>query len=168
MKKLLVLLALAFVLCVPELCYSVEERSHPWLTAQEAQSIVEITTEWQKASVKLLQIVDDMKALPTEEWTLRAIIAIDEAGILYAFSWEVVFLYCLSSREVAKDIRPLVTGRLKWNNDKMKRCVKALQLVYGYIEKQAALHQIDKARDIIRSSLPLFDKAIQILESKNL
>ncbi len=37
---------------------------------------------------------------------------------------------------------------------------------YGKIKTPAALHLIDKAKDTMRSTLPLFDKAIQILKAQ--
>ena len=42
--------------------------------------------------------------------------------------------------------------------------IEVVQITYAAIENKAALHLIDKAKDLMRSSLSLFDRGIEVLK----
>jgi hypothetical protein len=44
--------------------------------------------------------------------------------------------------------------------------LKRLQYAYNEIEDKPSLVKIDKALDVLRSSLPLFDKTIEAIRSR--
>ena len=169
MKKLLVLLALAFVVCVPELCYSVEGYAIP----KEDQWLLDTYEGLNKVARDLGQTGMDLKGIasissrPDSMWIIVSFRDIDQCCTLCILMADMLVMYAeyTDQRAITYWSNRLIhlIGAVK---ESISRANDGLGLCYGVLETPAALHQIDKARTIIRSSLPLFDEAIQILEAK--
>ena len=167
MKKLLVLLALAFVMCVPE--WSFAESQKPTVAAQ----LYEISLGLTHASETLRHISNDMRDIIRAKATCELMITlmnIEQAYEFYATNAQRLFVH-------AGAIPPSVDREQQWvglHIVELQRAKKTINdtvmvrlgKVSGGLGNMAASHLVDKARDTIRSSLPLFDEAIQILESK--
>jgi hypothetical protein len=166
MKKLLVLLALAFVMCVPELSYAQSQKQD-----DVASQLKAISMDLENGGHKLFSISDEFRAmLQRKEGSrieLDAGSEVEKAFMILFHAADLLFCY--------GDIKP---ERLQkyWHSYILKTSIQRrswlagrlelINLCQRYVKTPAGLYQVNKARDIIRSSLPLFDKAIQILEAK--
>jgi len=70
----------------------------------------------------------------------------------------------ISLRESFRTARPPQGRRRAPLKRTLNPSVQRLEIACRGIKNQEASHQVDKARDIMRSSLPLLDEAIRLLE----
>lgn len=166
MKKLIVLLALAFVMCRPELAFAESQKQD-----DVAAQLKAISMDLENGGDKLVSISDELRAMLQRKEGKRvemdAMSEVEKAFVILFHAADLLFCY--------GDIKP---ERLQkyWHSYIVKTSIqrkswlegrlKPLNLCHRYVKTPASLYLVDKARNIIRSSLPLFDKAIQILEAK--
>jgi hypothetical protein len=168
MKKLLVILIMAFVMCVPELSFAQSQK--PVDEALRSR-LAAIESELMQAIDKLAPIIDDdyppiVKKSDPKMFAMAGYQDLRTVLFVYMSTDIVLRWYPCVTRECSPPPPHGVIKLLRWARTELDRTVKSLQYLCGVIETPAAVVQLAKAKDIIRSTLPLYDKAIQILEAK--
>lgn len=176
MKKLLILLAAAFVVCVPEPSYAEsqkpskperDELAKPAL-AKETELVV-IGANMINTNRELTAVAEDLRIVTGKpiEFMYLALLTIEVSYLSYASTGYILTRSPWIKDEFRTEWRLLTAEIMMHRKSYLKEvCLKRLQKSHSIIEPPAALDKVDKARDIIQSSLPLFDKALQILEPK--
>ena len=169
MKKLVVLLALAFVMCVPDSSYA--EAQKPLLTEQPTRE----EPEELKLSARLLAFNkelnvlrgDVLAALPgvsrksDKEVILQVSDSLESAEIICFYLRELQHVI-LHLNAVAKATYYAFGGieTLELSKKRVQGLLSKITGRYGYLESQAALRLADQAKEKLRSLLPLIDELI--------
>jgi hypothetical protein len=163
MKKLIVLLALAVVICTPELSYT-QSQAPVDVTSQLDDTVAELV----KVRDAIADVKENLRAIPSDTACgAVALTSLETAYWIYECVLTALFWDDCAKAECKPLWRPTATRQLSMakthlSQDTINRLYEAF--MKGKATKTST--QIVIARDIIRSSLPLFDKAIQILEAK--
>jgi len=197
MKKLIVLLAMASVMCVPRVCYALQP-----LTLVPLDKIVELyelRVDFEKSAEKLdsimndLRVIEKSKAARADSREVDMDAAVDRMEEMIVgqirLTVEQVRIACfgisstLSGYEYVlyepkeflnfKHYKTHVIETLTtFKHNTIDKTIRWLQRLYGsgmFSNDQATLIKIDKALDIIRTSLlPSLENAIKLVESHKL
>jgi hypothetical protein len=165
MKKLAVTFVMVFVICAPGLPYAQSQK--PLDVASELQQIESVLY---KTVENLRHIGDDLKEL--QRHTVVGVMVFHALGTIeycwlpyYHIAGSLLWHPCIKA-ECRRAWRDVTIEELQGAKRTQNPSVQRLDVAYRGIKNQEALHQVDKARDIIRSSLPLLDKAIHRLEQE--
>ena len=122
---------------------------------------------------KLANISDDSKVtINTEkagyetEYLIAFRLLLETTRVYFDHVRSLLCLYPLVKPEEHKFAYDITMATLKDAKSLADSVIKRIQVTCSVVENQAALLQLDKAKDIMRSTLPLYDRAIQILEAK--
>jgi len=169
MKKLMILLYIGFVICVPELCYT--EAAQPASTEQPPEE----SAEEIKRAVRLKSFRKDINTLrkdillATEGMSKRK----DIAGMeTVEHSLHIASVFCLYLKELqyaTLRLSAIDKGRyyfaggikaLEYSRMEVESRLKIISIQYGYLESQAALRLADQAKAKLRSLLSVMDELI--------
>jgi hypothetical protein len=182
MKKLLIVLGLAVVMCVPRASFA-ESMKRIALDPKPVEldsKPVDLDPELARIKSKILEsmknlgdIKGDLEKLFTDKSSAKAhLILLDACNILelcrcnYGYSHTLLHYRFAIKPEYHVQWRDDTITFLHKGKTNLSNAVEGLQFVQGETENETALPLIDKAKELIRSSLPLYDKAIQGLESE--
>ena len=163
MKRLVVMLVLTVLTWVPEQTYS--QSQEPVGAASQLDATI---AELVKARDAIADVKENLRAIPSDtECGAVALTSLDTAYWIYECVLAELVWHDCAKAECKPLWRPTITRQLSvakthLSEDTINRLYKAFMK-----EKTTAIStKIVIARDIIRSSLPLFDTAIQIIEMK--
>ena len=165
MKKLAMTFVMVFVICAPGLTYAQSQK--PPDVASELQQIESVLYETVET---LRHIGDDLQEL--QRHTVVGVMVFQALGTIefcwlayYHIAGSLLWYPCIKA-ECSKAWRDVTIEQLQGAKRTLNPSVQRLEVAYRGMKNQEALHQVDKARDLIRSSLPLLDKAIHLLEQE--
>ena len=76
-----------------------------------------------------------------------------------------IFLFPIIKDDAKLDFYDtLVKKRFSASKKVIEMAIKSIQISYARIENKAALHLMDKAKDIMRKALSLYDRGIEVLK----
>ena len=163
MKKLMVVLVVAVVMCAPERSYS-QSQEPVDVTSQLDDTVAELV----KVRDAIADVKENLRAIPSDtECGAVALITLETAYWIYECVLTALFWHDCAKAECKPLWRPTVTRQLSMakthlSEDTINRLYEAF--MKGKATKTST--KIVVARDIIRLSLPLFDTAIQLLEQQ--
>jgi hypothetical protein len=166
MKKLLVLLALAFVMCVPEWSYAQSQKQD-----DVASQLKAISMGLKNSGDELVSISDGLRAMLQNKEGARiemdAAAEVEKAFMILFHAADLLFCYGdIKPERLQKYWHSYIVETLIQRKSWLAGRLRLLNLCRRYVKTPAGLYHVNQARDIMRSSLPLFDEAIQILEAK--
>jgi hypothetical protein len=163
MKGLVMTLVMVFVICAPRLPYAQSQK--PLDVGTELRQIESVLY---KTVENLRHIVDDLQEL--QRHTGVGVMVFQALGTIefcwlsyYHIAGSLLWYPCIKA-ECSIAWRDVTIEQLQGAKRALSPSVQRLEIACRGIKNQEALHQVDKARDIIRSSLPLLDQAIQLLQ----
>ena len=163
MRKLTVVFVMAFFVLGLELSYA-----QPKKAVDVASQLEEIELKLSQNIDKLVSIVADMGAMGkkvTPTWVGRFLQSTTEtAYVRCTHARDLLPYYRYIKPEFHQHWHDHTIGVLKGEKAYLAITIRRLQTASSVIKTPAFLKHVVTARDIIRSSLPLFDKAIQLLE----
>jgi hypothetical protein len=170
MKKLLVLLVLAVVMCRPDLACAEPQKPFDEGLPSDVVKLGYIVQDLEKAAQQLEIITQDLRDIGLEleddsSWLVFVKLSLEEAYITQGDCANLLRWYWCIKEQCVESWRAEAAFRLKRGKANTDVRLDVIKKSYGMIKTPAAFHIIDKARDILRSTLPLYDRAIQILES---
>jgi hypothetical protein len=166
MTKLLVAFVLAFVICTPELSYT------------QPQEPVDVTSELENIFKELIKLRDEIAEVQENTLAISADKELDElneAGLSTMETARWMYEYFISAlvwRDCTRaDCEPLwrpttITQLRRAKTYLNEVAINRLHQAFMKGTISEASNKLIIARDIIRSSLPLIDRLIQILESE--
>ncbi len=90
---------------------------------------------------------------------------LDDINTIFTYETHFLFNCIMIKKEYEMEYYNKEIERLEIEKQTIDLNIKNIRLYYASVTNDAALHLIDKAKEIIRSSLELFDKSIEILKS---
>jgi len=170
MKKTLIVFSLLFVLCVPRLSYAeINQRQLELLITKLEPKIQMLYTnqeEWTNIMVDMAHIAEKLESFSLESKVyqdIRISMTITRTE-LCCICESLNILPIIKNDEVLSYTKrrferiPVVKRRLE-------ESLKLTQEGYPFIKNKAALFKLDKAKDIMREVLGVYDKIITILEN---
>lgn len=188
MKKLMVVFTMALVMCAPKVSYPESEKatdkgteaerqtfSQKWITIEE--QILSISDEWNKIEKELLLTPFELQSIQIQKGVTcpreMARVLIESAGVQCGYVSILLRVYRYAVRssvhsDVFLDvaIQEYVISCLQAIKANREVTLERLQYAYNEIEDKPSLVKIDKAQDVLRSSLPLFDRTIEAIRSR--
>ena len=188
MKKLMVVLAMALAMCAPKVSYAGSEKateketesakqrfSEEWIAIEE--QILSISKEWNKIEKELLVTPFDLQSIQIQKGVTcpreMARVLIESASLQCGYVSILLQVYRYTARSSMNGcvfldtaIQDYVTSCLQAIKRNREVTLERLQYAYNEIEDQPSLVKIDRAQDVLRSSLPLFDRTIEAVRSR--
>jgi hypothetical protein len=188
MKKLMVVLVMALVMCAPKVSYAGSEKateketesakqrfSQEWIAIEE--QILSISEEWNKIEKELLVTPFDLQSIQIQKGVTcpreMARVLIESASVQCGYVSILLRVYRYAVRssvhsDVFLDvaIQEYVISCIQAIKANREVTLERLQYTYNEIEDQPSLVKIDKAQHVLRSSLPLFDRTIEAVRSR--
>ena len=163
MKRLMVILVVAIVTCASERTYS------------QSQEPVDVTSQFNDTVAELIKVRDaiadvkeNLRAIPSDtECGAVALTSLETAYWIYECVLTALFWHDCAKVECEPLWRPTVTRHLSMAKTHLSE--DTINSLYKAFMKEKASETSTKiviARDVIRLSLPLFDRAIQIIEAR--
>jgi hypothetical protein len=171
MRKLLVLLPLAFVMCVPESSCAEPQKRVDKAISSDVVNIGYITQDMEKASEQLQIITQDLRDIGLEleddgSSLVYVKLILEHAYVAQGHFVSILQWYWCIREQCVEDWRSNTVRLLKNGKANAEWQLTMVKKSYPRIKTPAAFHVIDKARNVLRSTVPLYDRAIQILEAK--
>ncbi|MBW2332241.1 MAG: hypothetical protein JRF08_01930 [Deltaproteobacteria bacterium] len=184
MKKILVILSLLFIISIPRLSYAennVNRGRHPKPLDNQKQNILQLKLKLLSICKELDENLEEFSGIVMDLQKIQKLYAspnlnikesIGNANMTILFI-ETIFSYerqllsnCLMiKKEYELNNYSRRISDLKIASKNINTNVELLRVYYALITNTAALHLIDKAKLIVKSSLKLFDKSIETLKS---
>lgn len=184
MKKILVILSLLFVISIPRLSYSennLNRGGHPKPLDDQKQNILELKLKLLSICKELNENVEKFEGIVMDLQKIQELYAspnlnikesIGNANMIITFIQTIV-LYeiqllskCLMiKKEYELNNYSRRISDLKRASKTINTISELLRVHYALITNTGALHLIDKAKEIVGSSVELFDKSIETLKS---
>jgi len=165
MKKLMVVFLLAFGICAPESSYAQsQEPVDVW------PKIMHFRLELIEAAKELQDVENDLRRMrnTNPKWAqLSALLTLEQAWWVFnasqsLFPWH----WCMKAECNQEWHGSLVSMLQRAKTELTDTVIMRLQETCIIMEPQAASDKVFRAKAIIRSTLPLFDIAIQLLEQQ--
>ncbi len=164
MKRLMVILVVAVVTCALEGTYS-QSQEPVDVTSQLDDTVAELV----KVRDAIVDVKENLRAIPSDtECGAVALKSLETAYWIYECVVTALFWHDCAKAECKPLWRPIVTRQLSVAKTHLSE--DTVNRLYEAFMKGKASETSTKiviARDIIRLSLPLFDRAIQIIEAKH-
>jgi hypothetical protein len=164
MKRLMVMLVVAVVVnCAPESTYS-QSQEPADVTSQLDGTVAELV----KVRDAIAEVKENLRAIPSDtECGAVALTSLETAYWIYECVLTALFWHDCAKAECKPLWRSTVTRQLSMAKTHLSGdTINKLYEAFMKGKATATSSKIVIARDIIRSSLPLFDKAVQIIEAK--
>jgi hypothetical protein len=188
MKKLTVVLAMVLAMYAPKVSYAGLEKATEKETEAETQTfsqkwieiekqILDISKEWNKSEKELLVTPFDLQSIQIQKGVTcpreMARVLIESASLQCGYVSILLRVYGYAARSsiyssafLDTAIQEYVMSCIEAIKKNREVTLKRLQYAYNEIEDKPSLVKIDKALDVLRSSLPLFDKTIEAIRSR--
>ena len=188
MKKLMVVLVMALVMCPPKLSHAESEKATEKGAEAERQTlsqkviaietqILSISEDWTKIEEELLLTPFDLQSIQIQKGVTcpreMARVLIESASLQCGYVSILLRVYRYAVRSSAQSnvfldsaIQEYVISCLRAIKRNRGVTLERLQYAYNEIEDKPSLVKIDKALDVLRSSLPLFDRTIEAIRSR--
>jgi hypothetical protein len=163
MKRLMVILVVVVVTCASE------------RTSSQSQEPVDVTSQFDDTVAELVKVRDaiadvkeNLRAIPSDtECGAVALTSLETAYWIYEYVLTALFWHDCAKVECEPLWRPTLTRQLRVAKTHLSENTNN-RLYEAFMKGKASetSTKIVVARDIIRLSLPLFDRAIQLLEQQ--
>jgi hypothetical protein len=165
MKKLMVVLVMVFVMYSPEPSYAQSQKPvDVW------PKIMHVRLELMEAAKELQDVGNDLRVMrnTTPKWAqLSAVLTLEQAWWVFNASQLLFPWYWCTKAECNLEWRVWLVRMLQLAKKELTDTVMIrLQETYVVLEPQAASDKVVRSQTIIRSTLPLYDIAIQLLEQQ--
>jgi hypothetical protein len=167
MKKLALTLVVILVVCVPGL-----SSAQPQEPVDVASQLRQIARELAGAAGKLETISNDLHRIVQQRTAKRvpdvamAVLNLELASAQCSHASDLIWCYPDIKPELNKYWRDYTLDVAKMKKSNLETVRVRVQRIYVKTKGRAVLDQLDRARDTIDASLPLFDKTIQLLEQQ--
>ena len=165
MTKRAMTLVVIFLVCVPEL-----SSAQPQAPVDAASQFRHIARELAGAGSKLETISNALHSI-VQQRTARplpnvsmAVLNLELASAQCSHTSDLIWCYPDIKPELNKYWRDYTLDVAKMKKSNLETVRVRVQRIYVKTKGKAILDQLDRARDTIGASLPLFDKAIQLLD----
>ena len=188
MKKLMVLFVVVLVMCAPQAYCAESEKATGKGAGEEGQTfsqkwmviekkILSISDKWNNIEKELLLIPFDLQSIQLQKGVTcpreMARLLIESAGVQCGYISVLLRVYRYAARSSMSGdgfldtaIQEYVISCLKAIKTNREVTLERLQYAYNEIEDKPSLVKIDKAQEVLRSSLPLFDRTIEAIRSR--
>ena len=167
MKKLAWTLVVVLVVCVPGL-----SSAQPQEPVAVASPLRQIARELAGAAGRLETISNDLHRIVQQRTAKRvpdvamAVLNLELASAQCSHASDLIWCYPDIKPPFNKYWRDYTLDVSKMKKSNLETIQIRVQRIHVKTKGRAVLDQLDKARDTIRSSLPLFDKAILLFEQE--
>jgi len=172
-KKILLISVCLFAVFVPNISFSQNELSKKEKASIINSSILQVfdlVRELRDNKDKLRNIVLDLQNIRSSQQFSHIYPISDSissiATIIHYESEFLIIMGFIRTERIADYCNYRINSLI--NKKKViKEEIDLIRIYYGMIKNNAALHLVDKAKELIHSSLGLLDKSIKILKSMN-